>query len=207
MVSDMPGQAGVSLSSRQVLLGASVWLAFALIAGAAGVVAIPPPFPQVLLLGLTLAALLATFSAPALRAWALQVDVRLLVLFHLTRFVGIYFLVLNARGELPWAFAVPGGWGDIVAAVTAIVVMVAAPTRGAVGWWMLLVWNLFGFLDIAMVVATAARLALTEPGSMRALIRLPLALLVTFVVPIIIATHVVIFVRLGRSRRRGLDEF
>ena len=195
MVSGMPRQAGV-------LLGASAWLVLALIAGAAGLVAIPPPFPQFLLMTLTAAALLATASIRELRAWALEADVRLLVGFHLTRFVGIYFLVLNARGELPWAFAVPGGWGDIVAAVAAIAVMTVAPTRGKRGWWALMLWNVYGLLDIVMVVATAARLALTEPGSMRALTHLPLALLVTFVVPIIIATHIVIFVRLARSRRR-----
>ena len=42
-----------------------------------------------------------------------QLDLRLLVLYHLTRFVGVWFLVLYSRGELPYAFAVPGGWGDI----------------------------------------------------------------------------------------------
>jgi len=38
---------------------------------------------------------------------------------------------------------------------------------------------------------------------MRALTRLPLALLPTFLVPIIIATHVIVCTRLARSRRAG----
>ena len=44
----------------------------------------------------------------------------------------------------------------------------------------------------------AARLAAADPSSMRALLRLPLSLLPTFLVPLLIATHVWIFVRLAR---------
>jgi hypothetical protein len=45
---------------------------------------------------------------------------------------------------------------------------------------------------------TAARLAAADPSSMRALLRLPLSLLPTFLVPLLMATHVWIFVRLAR---------
>jgi hypothetical protein len=61
-----------------------------------------------------------------------------------------------------------------------------------------LLWNAAGLLDILFVVATASRLALAEPASMSALLRLPLSLLPTFLVPIIIATHVMIFAWLRR---------
>jgi hypothetical protein len=50
------------------------------------------------------------------------------------------------------------------------------------------------------VVATAARLGLAEPSSMAALLRLPLSLVPTFLVPLIIASHILIFVRLARQR-------
>jgi hypothetical protein len=39
----------------------------------------------------------------------LNLDVRWLVALHLCRFVGFYFLWLYSSGELPYAFAVPGG--------------------------------------------------------------------------------------------------
>ena len=64
-----------------------------------------------------------------------------------------------------------------------------------------LAWNVLGLLDILGVVGTAARLALAEPGSMRALLQLPLSLLLTFVVPIIIATHLVLLSRLTPAAR------
>jgi hypothetical protein len=155
------------------------------------------------LLGLTAALLTLVRLWAPLRRWALEVDLRALVLFHGTRFVGLYFLVLYGRGELPWAFAVPGGWGDILVAAAALLVVAAAPRRGWGGWWVYLVWNLAGLADIVAVVVTAARLALRDPGSMRALTTLPLALLPTFVVPLIVATHVVVFARLAASRRQG----
>jgi hypothetical protein len=56
--------------------------------------------------------------------------------------------------------------------------------------------------DILYVVGTAARLAFADPASMSALLRLPLALLPTFLVPLIIASHVFIFSRL---RPEGLS--
>ena len=181
--------------SACVAFGALLWLLVAFAAGAAGVLrSARPPMPQ-LVIGVLTAALLVLFWTPSpVRRWALQVDVRRLVLIHVTRLVaGGYFLILYGRGELPYAFAVPGGWGDIAVAVTALAVCWPGRSRNA-----LLAWNVFGTVDILLVVATAARLGMADPESMRALLRLPLSLLPTFLVPIIIATHVIIFARLGR---------
>ena len=127
------------------------------------------------------------------------VDLRALVLFHLTRFVGFYFLVLHARGELPWAFAVPGGWGDILVAGAALLLVLLVRPDHARGRRAYLVWNVLGFLDILGVVLTAARLAFRDPASMGALLELPLSLLLTFVVPVIVATHVWMLGRLARA--------
>jgi hypothetical protein len=64
-----------------------------------------------------------------------------------------------------------------------------------------LVWNVIGLIDILFVAATAARLAAADPSSMRALLHLPLSLLPTFLVPLIIATHVWLFWRLASVSR------
>ena len=61
------------------------------------------------------------------------------------------------------------------------------------------IWNVVGLIDILLVVATAARLGLQDPDQMRALTVLPLSLLPTFLVPLIISTHVIIFFRLRRA--------
>jgi hypothetical protein len=62
------------------------------------------------------------------------------------------------------------------------------------------IWNVIGFIDIAMVVLTAGRLGLENRFQMHALTYLPMSLLPTFLVPLIIASHVVIFLRLQRER-------
>jgi hypothetical protein len=194
--------------TTRVLAALAVWLVLALFVGVSGSLArVPPPFPQVVLASLTLALLALYRWWRSLQAWASTVDIRGLVLFHVSRFVGIYFLVLYRRGLLPYAFAVPYGWGDIGVAAGGMLVALLAPRRGAAGWSAYFLWNVAGFVDILLVVATASRLAMADPGSMRALTVLPLSLLPTFVVPIIIATHVVIWARLAASRQAGYRSF
>jgi hypothetical protein len=177
-----------------------------LLVGASGRLAtLRPPQPQLLLAGLTLALLAACRLWPPLRRFMATADLRALVLFHVTRFVGVCFLALHARGELPWAFAGPAGWGDNAVAIGAILLVLLVRPDGPGGRLLYLTWNVFGLLDILGVVLTAARLAIGDPGSMRALFQLPLSLLLTFVVPVIIATHVVMLLRLARPipARRG----
>src|SRR3990167_4118485 len=192
------------MNSKKVLIFACAWLLAALIAGASGLfVSLGPPFPQAVLPGFVIVELLVFAFSPGFRNWCLSVDVRALVLFHLTRFVGIYFLILYSEGRLPYDFAVRGGWGDIAAAAGVLILVLFVKPAGKTGWTLYLLWNVLGIVDILFVVMTAARLAFSEPGSMGELLRLPLNLLLTFVVPIIIFTHMVIFVRLLAGRKRG----
>lgn len=159
----------------------------------------PPAIPA-LVFGLAGLTLYLYFRVPALRDWVDSLDLRSIVLLHSTRFVGIYFLILYQRGELPRDFAVNGGIGDIVVAASALVVALA-PLTDAIRQRALVIWNVVGLVDILLVAATAARLNLENPLQMRALTHLPLSLLPTFLVPLIIATHVIMFVRLARAQR------
>jgi hypothetical protein len=192
------------VSGRRYVVVGLVWLVAAVGLGATGRVASwRPPVPQLVLCGLTALLLAAVVALPRFRRWLVTLDLRWLVAVHLTRFVGLYFLLLYYRDRaLPRAFAVPGGWGDIVVATLALALLTVGgglETRPRlVG-----AWNAFGLLDILFVVVTASRLALADPNSMSALLRLPLSLLVTFLVPILIVDHVVVFWRL-RARRASV---
>lgn len=191
-------------SAVPALLGA--WLIAALVVGASGVLARSPLPPPVLALVLGGALTLALRGVPSLRAWAARVDLRVLVAFHLVRGVaGGYFLLLAAQGRLPAAFAGLAGWGDLAVAVLALPVLLvlgARPTPGSRA--LLLVWNLLGLFDILLVLGSAARLALAGGAGAAALTgfqRLPLAILPIFIVPLVLATHAVIFARLlARAR-------
>ena len=186
--------------SRAVFVSLTVWFVAAVSLGASGLLtALGPPFPQLLLLTFTAALLAAYSSVKGFRSWISARPLSWLIGVHLTRFVGIYFLWLYERGQLPFAFAVPGGWGDIAVATTALLLLVFRPASAIV----YRLWNIAGLADILIVVFTATRLALQDAASMAALLRLPLSLLPTFLVPLIIFTHIVIFFRLRHRRLRS----
>jgi hypothetical protein len=147
---------------------------------------------------LTAFVLLACWKITPIRAWILNINLTWLVLFHVIRlFAGAYFLLLCQRGQLPCGFARPAGWGDIVVAMLALAVVSAMHTQLAKT--LLLVWNTLGLIDIIVVVFSALRFGLKDWQSMHALRELPLSLLPTFLVPLIIASHVLIFIRLTRA--------
>jgi hypothetical protein len=190
-----------------VLVRLILWLWF----GAAVVVGhlellgrLPPAALPALVLGLTALALSLALRVPPLRAWVAGLELRTLVLLHLTRFVGVYFLVLHRRGELPGAFAIPAGFGDIFVAAMALPVALA-PMAFEHRLRAITIWNVVGLIDILFVVSTAARLNLAAPAQMSAFLHLPLSLLPTFLVPLIIAAHVMVFVRLARIRADAAD--
>ncbi|MGH7498746.1 MAG: hypothetical protein ACREL3_07840 [Gemmatimonadales bacterium] len=188
-------------SSRPYLLAGLIWLAAATALGASHRISqLRPPAPQLVVLGLTLALLVAGSALMGFRAWLDSLRLRALVALHVTRLVaGYYFLHLYRAGGLPRDFAVPGGVGDIAVGSLALI-MVLFVRNLEEKRRLVLVWNLLGLADIIFVVATAARLGMSDPASMSALLRLPLSLLPTFLVPLIIASHILIFARLTRPK-------
>src|SRR4029077_16183840 len=168
------GLAGWFQNARALTVAATVWILTALV-------------------------LLACWKVRTVRVYVLNIDLRWLVVLHLTRlFVGAYFLVLCQRSQLPCAFARPSGWGDIVIGVMTVALVTSMHTQFAKT--VLVSWNTLGLIDIVFVVWSALRFGLKDWQSMHALRELPLNLLPTFLVPLIIASHVLIFVRLSRAR-------
>ena len=182
-------------SNRLVAAILIAWFCFASALGVNGSFqSASAPVGALTLWGLAALVLLVCWKIPILHDWASTVGLRTLIAIHLVRFIGIYFLILSARDRLPAGFARPAGIGDIIVATGAVVFLVgpksrslSAPSR---------IWNFFGFIDIVFVALTALRFGLQDWPSMAALRELPLSLLPTFFVPLIIASHVLIFVRL-----------
>ena len=177
-----------------------LWLAAAVFVGYHGVLrrAAPSAVPMTVLT-LTIALVFAYRRITAFRTWVDSIDLRALVLLHVTRFVGIYFLLLGQRGVLPQRIAFPAGVGDIAVAILALVVVLlplAEHTRQRAIYF----WNIFGFVDILLVLYSGARTAFAGSRELAAFTSLPLSLLPTFLVPLILASHIAIFARLSGQR-------
>ena len=95
---------------------------------------------------------------------------------------------------LPREFTTPAGWGDVLVGIGAVwVLMRCLPVRTAWQRTALIVWNVAGLLDILGVLGNALRLYAKDPSFVEPFMSLPLALLPTFVVPIVIVSHVLLF--------------
>lgn len=188
-------------TSLAVRIAFWAWLLAAFAVGQSDFLQRSPPLAlQGILFGLTGLLVVAYRWIRPFRTWIAALDLRGLVLLHVTRFVGCYFLLLYQRGELPYAFAVPGGIGDILVALGALGVAFY-PLSEATRARAIYIWNVVGFIDILLVVLSAARIGLSSPHELAALTRLPLSLLPTFLVPLIIASHLAIFARLAPTAR------
>ncbi len=149
---------------------------------------VPPQAVPLVIAGAT-----AAFTAGVLRPGSLREGMdslgpRGILAAHLARFVGLYFIWLHARGRLPAEFAERAGWGDVVAASGAAVLLHLLGTRGFP--LALRAWNWIGLADLVVAVGTATWLSNTRPGSMAELAALPLALIPLWIVPMLVASHI-----------------
>src|SRR5262245_22579902 len=189
------------LSSVPFLVAMLVWFALACFAGVSGRVAsLPPPQPQIVIATLSVLLFLSGVVLPGLRAWLADVNLRGFVAFHITRFVGIVFLMMSARGELSPEWAIPAGWGDIAVATGALLIA-GLMRRPESHPDLVRLWNLIGLIDIVVVFVSAARIGIRDPGAMAHLLRFPMSLVPTFVVPIVFATHCWMALRLQPRAR------
>jgi hypothetical protein len=179
--------------NKSVALILAAWICIAAGVGVAGwLEKAAAPVVAGIVWTLTILALLACWKVRVLQRWAMTIELRWLILLHLTRFVGFYFFLLCRRGELPYAFAAPAGWGDIIVATLAVLLLALSGTQNRS---ILITWNTIGLIDILFVIVLALRLGLEDRQSMHALREFPLSLLPTLVVPLIITSHVLIFFR------------
>jgi hypothetical protein len=183
--------------SKTVAIVLAVWFCLALGLGLSGLFR-PASAPVIgaTVWALAALALFLSWKVSRVRAWASVVDLRWLLGFHLLRLVaGIVFLVDFRAGLLAPAFARPAAYGDITVAVLAFFILVIPPISKSRR--LLFFWNSLGLIDILFVVVNALRVGLRDWPGMAPLREFPLVLLPTFFVPLIIASHVLIFVRLA----------
>jgi hypothetical protein len=139
----------------------------------------------------------ARYIWPALRDRSRADALRPLVMLHAFRFVGLAFLVPGVVSpDLPTMFARATGYGDLVACILALLTL--ATLRGKWGIAFAWIFNLWGTFDLfdAFYQANAAGLA---AGQLGAAFFIP-----TFLVPLLLVTHGLMFRILMRPDRQPL---
>jgi len=126
-----------------------------------------------------------------------------LVKIHIFRLIGIFFLLLAFHNALPKFFAIVAGLGDIITAITSIFVAKAIYQKQSYAKKLTLIWNIFGFLDIAFTAITAISLTKLsiDNGTMGVdtLATFPYCFIPAFAPPTIIFLHVVIFKKIKKT--------
>ena len=120
----------------------------------------------------------------------------LLIVPHVFRHVGMVFLVPGVVAEpMPESFANPAAYGDLLAGVLALTAIISLRTGWAGALAVVWVFNVVGTVDLL----NALRHADAIPA-MGAAWFIP-----TFFVPLLLVTHVLVFVKLLSGRSQGDD--
>jgi hypothetical protein len=140
----------------------------------------------------------ARYLWPALRERSRADALRPLLLLHGFRFIGLAFLVPGVVSpDLPEGFARPAGYGDLIAAVLALLALALLRSRlGIAAVW---VFNLWGTADLLHAYYLGRVAIGIEPGQLGAAYFIP-----TVVVPLLLTTHVLVFRLLMRADRPAL---
>ena len=126
---------------------------------------------------------------PRLRDMPREDALMALLVPHIFRAVGLSFLVAGVVSpSLPREFAAPAAYGDLVAAVLAMIAMLALWRRAA--WAVATVWvfNVWGTLDLLFAIYQGEIGLGIGPGSLGAAFYIP-----TVIVPLLLVTHGLIF--------------
>lgn len=127
---------------------------------------------------------------PVLRDRSFQAAMRPLLLLHTFRYIGLMFLIPGVTAEvLDMRFAWSAAYGDLVAAFLAFAALGALymhRTGGIVAVW---IFNIWGLVDLLNAVARG--ILFTPDGALGAAFWIP-----ALIVPLLLVTHVYIFVRL-----------
>jgi hypothetical protein len=140
------------------------------------------------------------------RDYVLNLDMRLLVMLHGFRTLGMGFVMLYSIGKLPAIFALPAGFGDAIAAVWAIIIAYHWFTRPhGLKRKTLLRWNHFGLLDFMFALSlgvlsqTNGMLQFVDAPSSDLMVVFPFVLIPGFLVQVFFITHIIIYLQLRNN--------
>ena len=210
---------GITLSSNATRLSSAstavvwslvvVWFfAVILLANDHFFVASPGRPPLTLLAAATAPVLLFLFGvslSPAVREFALTVDLKFVTAVQAWRLGAYTFLILYSYGYLPGYFAWPAAIGDMFVGATAPLLLrridQAAFRQGKIFF----LWNVFGILDLIIAVALGALGSLLADNAggispTTIMSQLPLVLVPTFFLPMFLVLHLIAILQAMQQR-------
>ncbi|WP_213742515.1 hypothetical protein [Bradyrhizobium sp. dw_411] len=120
-----------------------------------------------------------------------------LIIPHAFRFIGLSFLVPGVVSpSLQASFATPAAYGDLGAAILALIAVFALRSKSSLAIPLVWLFNIWGFADLAHAVYEGAIGVGISPGMLGAAFFIP-----TVLVPLLFVTHVLIFRLLLRSNQ------
>jgi hypothetical protein len=136
----------------------------------------------------------ALYVWPALRRLPRADALRPLLVFHSFRFIGLAFIVPGVVSpDLPAAYARPAAYGDLIAAVLALLALAGLRTR--FGWVLVWAFSLWGSADLVRAFYEGNEIGLpVQAGRLGSTY-----FLVVVVVPLLLITHGLIFRLLLRN--------
>lgn len=138
------------------------------------------------------------YLLPVLDRHTLAAGLTPLLLLHGFRYIGLAFLIPGVTAApLDARFANPAAWGDLIAAVLALLAIAALRTNWRFAIHTVLVFNVFGLLDLVNAVYRGLRY--TPDGDLGATFFIP-----TIVVPLLVVTHIVMFRQVYVARNKEL---
>jgi hypothetical protein len=195
----LTGNDSTASVARTVTIALGVWLVAVSALAANGAFRGPPGAPPLAVFGGIVTPLIvfaiALRASAAFRAFALTLDLRLIVALQAWRWAGLGFVALYANHVLPGLFALPAGLGDMAVGAVApwlVVSLARAPAVARSGGFRL--WNTLGIVDLVVAVSMATicslRVDVAGSASMAPMAELPLVLIPTFLVPLFVMLHV-----------------
>ena len=151
--------------------------------------------PVSLVLGLLIFSLIAKwYIGPLLAPLPRRDALTPLLLLHASRYVGLTFLIPGVTATvLDPRFAEPAAYGDLLAAVLALIALLALRLRWAVAIPLVWIFNIEGTLDLLNAVARG--LLYTDDGQLGATYFIP-----AIVVPALLVSHGLVFWLLVRPK-------
>src|SRR4051812_38714841 len=140
---------------------------------------VPPLAVQLTIASLTLAQVLCYAVSRNFREWTLHICMKRLVLFQVWRILpGLALLYYYyALSKFTFQFAVVGGIGDSLVALTVPLAHMLVEPRTKLRWLFLLGWQLFALTDLVLVVRAAVVGNLQDPWLMEPLKQFPMSLI------------------------------